>query len=116
MSRICIFHFLELTVRKIKFGKDNFWSNSVYLDPRLISNSTVIIIISIIIIINDNDDDNYNNDNNNNTNSNNNGYNNNIYVLIVCCKFCEPISSETAASLMLWLCRPISGGLKFCDS
>ena len=81
MSRICIFHFLELTVRKIKFGKDNFWSNSVYLHPRLISYSTVIIII--LIIINDNDDDNYNNDNNNNTNSNNNGYNNNIYVLIV---------------------------------
>ena len=39
-----------------------------------------------------------------------------IYILIAGCKCCDRISSETAASLMLWLCMPISWGLKFCDS
>ena len=39
-----------------------------------------------------------------------------ISILIAGSKFCDRNSSETAASLMLWLCMPISGGLKFCDS
>ena len=40
-----------------------------------------------------------------------------ISILISGFKFCDLNSSETAASLMLWLCMPISGGgLKFCDS
>ena len=29
-----------------------------------------------------------------------------IYILIASCKFWDPISSETAASMMLWLCMP----------
>ena len=39
-----------------------------------------------------------------------------ISILIAGSKFCDRNSSETAASLMLWLCMSISGGLKFCDS
>ena len=65
---------------------DVFLSNAIFIT--LNAGSTTVVVVIIII----------------------------ISILIAGSKFCDRNSSETAASLMLWLYMPISGGPTFCDS